>query len=464
MNSQKAFRRLALIVFGGALLSLSACSTVDEILEAENPARIDEDQLNDETLATVLANSTIGALNGSFSGHITSAALFTDEVLYGINDEQSARRNLRIIKYDEGGPFAGYSRVRFMGDSIAGRLRSLLPNAASDRRLALALAVAGYGFVLLSEEMCEGTIDVGAKIYSPKELAQLGIARFEEAVKVATAAGSGANDVKNLALVGLARMALLAGDKAKGMAAAAQVPLDYTWWVEYKNTFINNGLVGNVTGANHNLGVGVKFLNAPYPATGNPQIIAEQTDPRVQHYSVWRLGHNQLTHLYTPVQSLSYSGFTGATVAAAGRTSAGASICNATTKPAGCPILFENDTDIKLASGLEAMHHYYEMAGPTGTGPRGTTLQFVNERRAFGKQAPVTLSGNALMAELREQRGRDLFLGGFRLGDLRRWKEQGVGDFFPTGIHPNTQWGPYGDAICYPLPINEYEGNPNIRK
>jgi hypothetical protein len=228
------------------------------------------------------------------------------------------------------------------------------------------------------------------------------------------------------------------------MAAAANVPANFTWWVEYKDQISANGLVGNVTGGNHNLGVGLGFLNGTYP---DQNLVATQTDPRVQHFPSWRLGHNQLTRLYTPYQSLPYSGYNGQTIATGGK-----------------PILYANDTDIKLASGVEAWHHYYELAGPSGTGPGGTTLAFVNSRRAFGNQPPVTLTGTALMAELRAQRGKDFFLGGFRLGDLRRWKANGVADYFPTGIHPNAQWGPYGDATCFPLPDDEYEGNPNIRR
>jgi hypothetical protein len=177
-------------------------------------------------------------------------------------------------------------------------------------------------------------------------------------------------------------------------------------------------------------------------------IVATQTDPRIQHTVRWTTGHNALTKLYKPYQSLPYSEFDPNAVIADGVT----------------PVLYDDDTDIKLASYIEAMHHYYEAAGSNGTGPEGSTLDFVNSRRAFGNQAPVSLSGDALMAELRDQRGRDMFLGGFRLGDLRRWKDNGVGDFFPQGLHPTDGWGPYGDATCYPLPSSEYEGNPNIRR
>jgi hypothetical protein len=288
---------------------------------------------------------------------------------------------------------------------------------------------------------------VGSEIYSPSQLAGFAIPRFEQAIQIGTAAGSGGAAVVNLARVGLARAALLAGDDQKVMSAAAQVTPGFAWWVEYADQINDNTMNARVSGANHALGVHPHFLNAPF---GTQDIVAEQTDPRIQHTTRWTTGHNALTKLYKPYQSLPYSEFDPNAVIADGVT----------------PELYDDDTDIKLASYVEAMHHYYEAAGPNGTGPEGSTLDFVNSRRAFGNQPPVNLRGDALMAELREQRSRDLYLGGFRLGDLRRWNDQGLGNFFPTGDHvtDGPSWGQYGDATCYPLPSSEYEGNPNIRR
>jgi hypothetical protein len=100
---------------------------------------------------------------------------------------------------------------------------------------------------------------------------------------------------------------------------------------------------------------------------------------------------------------------------------------------------------------------------------QAAVLAFVNARRAVGNQAPVTLTGRALLEELRNQRARDLFMGGFRLPDLRRWTkfdaDQGPfedGSYFPTGTHPNAVFGEYGEWTCFPIPLSEYEGNPNL--
>jgi len=442
-NRWMQFRRSAVLLTVG--LSLAACGTVDRLLEATNPASVREDQLDDASLTTVLVNSVIGALGAWYADpFIWRGSMFTDEQITGINWEQTARLNLRVVRFDEGdadGMFSAASRYRFIADSVTGRLRNLLETPNSDKRLALVLAHSGYSYVLMAEVMCEATINIGSEIYSPKQLAEFAYPRFEEAITVAQAAGD--QSIVNLARTGLARAALLAGDKAKAMSAAKDVPASFTWWVEYKQDVVNNPLNGYVTGANHAIGVAPAFLNGTF---GTQNLVATQTDPRVQHTKDWSLGHNRLTKLYKPYQSLPYSGYNGQTLATGGK-----------------PILYEQGTDIKLASGLEAMHDYYEAAGPTGTGPMGTTLEFVNSRRAFGNQTPVNLSGADLMAELRAQRGKDMFLGGQRLGDLRRWKAAGVGDFFPSGPHPNEQWGLYGDATCYPLPSSEYEGNPNIK-
>jgi hypothetical protein len=294
----------------------------------------------------------------------------------------------------------------------------------------------------MGEAMCEAVVDVSDQILSPTQIFERGIPRLEEALQIATA--NGFNDVADLARTGLARANLNLGNMSDAMLHAGNVTPGFEWWVEYEDVGggTANTMWTRVTGGNHAVGVHPNFLAGTF---GDNGLVAGQTDPRVQHTIDWSLGHNRLTRLYKPYQSLSYSGYNGATIADGGE-----------------PILYESGTDIRLASELEALHHYYEAAGPTGTGSAGTTLDFVNARRAFGNQAAVSLADDALMAELRDQRGRDLYMGGFRLGDLRRWLAQGTGDFFPSGAHPTTEWGAYGDATCYPLPLEEYEGNPNL--
>jgi hypothetical protein len=433
----------------GASVAITGCDAVDDLLRAENPAAIGEADLDDPTLVNVLVNSVVGSLAAWYDDpFIWRGSMITDEQVSGINWEQTARLNQRLVRFDEGdasGMFNAASRYRFIADSIAGRLESLLPNPGQNRNMALVMAHAGYSYTLMAEVMCEAVLDVGSEILSSVQLAERAIPRFEKAITVAQAAN--APDIANMARVGLARAALLAGNNAKVMSAAAAVPANFVWWVEYEVGVMANSMQSRVTGANHALGVHPRFVQGSWLQQSQQ---AALTDPRIQHFPSWRTGHNALSPLYTPYQGIRYSEYNGQALATGGQ-----------------PVLYGQSTNIQLASGVEAMHHYYEAAGPNGTGPLGTTLDFVNARRAVGKQAPVTLSGDALMAELRDQRARDTYMGGFRLGDLRRYAAKGINDpnhSFPSGTHPTPGWGDYGDASCYPLPLSEFVGNPNIKR
>jgi len=325
-----------------------------------------------------------------------------------------------------------------MADTAASRLRSFLDNPQSDARLARTLAFAGYSYIYMAETMCEATIKQSDRIFSSDEVMEMALPRFEEAIQVAQSAGN--SQVEYLARTGAARAHLWLGNMEQVRQVAAPVPEGFVYWAHYSDNSSreNNTLHTRVTGANHALGVHPRFVNGPFL---EQDLVETQTDPRVQHWSNWRTGHNALSPLYTPYAGRRFSDYNRETLAEGGQ-----------------PASFQQTTNIAIADGIEARHHYAEADGPTAA-----TLEFVNARRAYGNQEPLVDPSDAdLMEELRDQRGRDTFLSGLRLGDLRRWKAQGVGDFFPSGTHPTTEWGQYGDAECYPLPLAEYEGNPNI--
>ena len=194
-------------------------------------------------------------------------------------------------------------------------------------------------------------------------------------------------------------------------------------------------------------------------------IIDPQTDPRIQHMPTDQTGHNALTPLYKLFQGLRYSGYTpGATIAPP---SPACPACTG-TDPDDLELFTDYDTDIMLADYVEAQHHYWEAQNMQGLDEAGV-LAFVNARRAVGNQPAVVLAGQDLRTELRKQRAKDLFMGGFRTGDLRRWTRFDAGNgpfaggsYFPTGTHPVTQWGEYGEWTCFPIPRSEYEGNQNL--
>jgi len=446
---RKGLHFLTLII-GMALLG--SCNAVDELLTVSNPSELEEGSVDAAPLVPILVNSVEGAMVDALDYYVIwIGGMFTDEQVTGVNWEATARLNERIVRYDEGDAddmFSSLHDLRAMADSVAGRFRGgLLVDANSNWRTAFALAYAGYGYIFLGDQMCESDIDVGDTVYQPLDLYRIAVDRLEDALSVAMAAGD--PDIRNLALVGLARAHLNMGNYDRVVTYAAQVDPDFKWWIQYAGESNpdapGNNMWTNVTGQNHRIGVHPTFLAGGPANFLRNDLEPFLTDPRVQHYPYWRTGHNALSPLYTPYQGLRYSGYNGQTIASGNH-----------------PAEFQRGDDILLADHLEARHHLWEAVDALGSDPAGV-LAFVNQRRAVGNQEPVGLSGAALTRELRMQRGKDLFLGGFRLGDLRRWLRMGD-DLFPSGPHPTAEWGTYGSATCFPIPVEEYEGNPNLPK
>ncbi|MDH3457227.1 MAG: hypothetical protein OER90_10340 [Gemmatimonadota bacterium] len=457
MRSKHIARWAGMLAVAFLLVPLSAC---DEILTVDNPEEIGVGELDDNALLDAQVNGVLAAFSDNIAGDestvIQAAAFLTDETLTGLNWEDWQRVNQRIVNYTEGpvdAIWSDQSRIVRTGEATLEKLDALSANPATDRRVALVSVLTAYGYLFIGETMCQavfGTPDsLGTTLFTPDEIFPRAIPHFQRAITVGTAAG--ADDIVNLARTGLARTYLNVADFANTIAQAQQVTPGFTYWVDYSdaNTDLWNNLFNEVTGSNHTIGVHPAFLNGTFGAQG---LVATQTDPRIQHTSTYTTGHDASTRLYKPYQGRRYSGYTGATIASGAVE--GTDV-----------ILFETNTDVMLADYNEAQHHMYEAMLRSG-GAEAPVLQFVNDRRAVGNEAPVTLSGAALAAELRRQRARDTFMAGIRLGDLRRWTRQGVGDFFPSGAHPNPDRPPavYGPWTCIPLPLEEYEGNAGLPK
>jgi hypothetical protein len=67
-------------------------------------------------------------------------------------------------------------------------------------------------------------------------------------------------------------------------------------------------------------------------------------------------------------------------------------------------------------------------------------------------------SAAQVLAQIQEERRRELFLEGHRLGDLRRY---GL-PILPAAGTPFLSGGTYGTQTCFPLPDVERINNPNI--
>jgi hypothetical protein len=473
----------------GAILALGASCGINDVLQVENPTQIPVDGLDDPRLMQVQLNGAVEAFQNAYTEPVIEWANFlTDEVLTGLNWEDYARVNQRIASYLDGPTnqiFGELTRSFWKAAKLADRIRGwdAADTTAKDFRPALAtsLVFTGYSATVLAENVCQAVLSPDpdhpdSTVLSQAQTFAVAVPYLSEALTVALAIPR--NDLANLARTGLARAYMGMGAWDSAATYAAQVTSGFKWWLDYVNDVGGrNPLSGISRGGNFTHGIHPNFtgIHPSFDGTGrafrDDTIIAPQTDPRIQHDPTDRTGHNALTPLYKLREGLRYSHYSGRTFAPA---SASCPTCTGTPVSDTTNFVYISrwDSDILLADYVEAQHQYYEALAMQNIGANEAAINtFVNSRRAVGNQAAVTLSGQALITELHNQRARDLFMGGFRLPDLRRWTifSPGNGPFaggsyFPTGAHPNPTWGQYGPWTCFPIPVQEYEGNPNLRR
>jgi len=416
-------RRLA------AALALIAGTGCKDLLEVSDPGAIGGEQLTNPALEQLIVNGVIGEFQNAYSGYALWSGVLADEVFTdhtNVDVRQFSLHDFNDLSSVNEGVYEDLQRTRQSADDAVVRLRGMLGDAAagSSLNVARALAYGGYAYLLLAEGFCEAPANL-SRAYTSDELYAMALERFGEAITVATAGRAGTNvaaadDLINMSNVGAARAALKKGDAAAARTYAARVPAGYEKLAYYSSNSVreNNDLHRPARTADPYLGV-------------TPSFLARASDPRVPPLPTTRLGLNS-NPIRPPQRPYMFSGWSPTTIQ---------------------PI--DITTHMKFATGLEARYVVAEVDGPTAA-----TLTFVNERRAVGGQAAVDLAGAALMAELREQRARDFFLTGQRLGDLRRYLKAGV-DQFPSGQYP-VFTDHYGQNKCFVIPLSEKAGNPNV--
>jgi hypothetical protein len=430
-------RRAPVVAVAGLVLALGAC---DDLLRVSNPGVIDDDDVNDTFFVPQMVNAAVHTIQTNFSFLAYAGAIFTDEALNGHNFVGWQDIDLRIMEDHTGQVLEVYQAAqagRAVGDDMITRLRPLVENPATHLGLATALAYNGYAYAILGEYYCSTPVAPSGPAVGSDEILAMAVQRFDEAIRIAqTGTGAEAQRILNLARVGAARASLQQGKVAEAIAYATPVPEDFVVWVRHAGspTSLRNYFWGSTTGTNRTIGVDPAFRGL--------------NDARVRHTPNSRTGHNQKTRLFTPARSPAFAGWHSDTP------------MNATEAVLISQLGIQQDTDMRLASGLEARYIIAEAGGMSDPALR----DFIDSRRAVGKQTPFT--GTDLRAELRDQRRRDFFLGGHRVGDLRRYQKLYNVDDWPKGPHPNDAewgWGQYGTATCFIPHRNEATSNPNYR-
>lgn len=413
-----------------AVLALAtACSDITA-LKQSNPGQLSAGTIYVPANAQLLVNGAIADFDCAFARYVAGSGLFADELITTLanpgNYDYERRALASNADYGTGGCGANQrpsiyttlSTARGVADTALAKLEGWTDEQVPNRNklIGQAAAYAGYSLTLLGEGMCSAAINLGPEI-TPAELFTEAKSRFDKAVAAATTANDAAT--LNLALVGRARVLANSNNLQAAATDAALVPA----------TFVYNFLAGGTdvrrqnfvflhTGQNSNSSIDPSFRAVTL--NGAP-------DPRVAVTNTGRVGTAPNTQIWTANKHASLA------------------------------------TAMTIAKYAEAQLIIAEarVAANDLTGAAAAINAARNTRAGMPQYDPTGQTAAQVRAQVIEERRRELFLEGHRLGDMRRFQLP----FSPApGTPYTTGGGTYGDQTCFPLPDVEKINNPNISR
>lgn len=438
-------------------IAIAASSACSNYLDVTNPGAVDVRKLADSTDATLLVNGALAEFQNMYANTALYGGMFSDEasnahvnVSYILLDQRNLTNNLDLVS----ATYSPIQRARFAADTTANRLIGYFgTNAGTDVRIARTMALAAYSEVILGETFCSAPVQ-GGKALTPAELFQLAVPKFDSAVAIAKAASAANNNkpaadsLANLALVGEARAALDLGDKPKAISLASQVTSGFVYRVYYAEGIPVNPVLPvtpfwNAMGSPQATTSKGTQVSGGFTYSQSSLWYAVDTtfqnlnDPRVPT-TLTRVRAMNAASVYVANKPPSFGGYTAPT----------------TAFPSGQAMT--PGASIRIASYLEAQYIIAE-----ANGGNAATLAFVNQQRTANSQGvSKATSADAILADLRDQRRREFYLDGHRVGDLRRYITQYNVDQFPKGSYQGSTTN-YGTSTCFPIPISELNANPN---
>ena len=436
-------RRFLNNVLGGLLLppllfALGACDFADDLLSVELPGRVRAEDLNDPSFARTLMLSAQGDFECALTNHIFTMGLWTTEF-----HPTSARtrnivslRDLGVLTVSAFGsnspqptcreynppPLSTALHVARGQANTAIELLSGFDEAEvpqKDFYIGKTYTYRGYGVELLSEMACAVAFDSG-----PLETRDQGFERarsdFLEALGILGGVTSGPNvsearSLENMAKIGYARASLQVGDAAGVLRYADDIPEGFVRYADRTATSDQT--------RNHVARATADFDNPVHELLHNLEVQGVP-DPRVPVRDEGRTGNDQITPMWSQLKYTS-----------------------------------ESD-DIPFATWREMRLMVAEVEGGQ------TAVDIINLLRAKVNDIPW-LTGEfdlpefsstdeaEIRAQVIEERRRELWLQGTRIGDMLR------NDIpFATGINPKGET--YGGFTCVPIEEREEVNNPNL--
>ncbi len=426
-SPQRSRRGLYLLAAAASIAMLAACN---DMLDVAPPSQIPADQLEQPGNAPLLVAGAQSDFDCALGAYIVMGGLITDELEDGtetaarwVYDRRDVAPSDAIYATDDCtgiGTYSPLNKARASADNVfrllSGWTDAQLPSDANRTDLmATAAAYGGYARVLIGEMFCQSVISriepdqsiTYGPVLTQQQMWESADSTLTTALDLATQAGD--EDLKNMILVGRARARLDLGRLADAKADADQVPPD----------FVYNASSASRADRQHN-----RVFDASNPVSGSSASVDTQYyrmhDPRVR--------------------------------------------VDSTGDTTGAKVLFfaqlkytSADQPIPIASGKEAQ--LISAEGDIAAGQPGAAVDKINAIRATYGMSPYSGPEDAatVKALLIEERRRDLWLEGQRLGDVQRY---GIA-LKPAPGQPFVFGGTYGTTTCLPLPDAELQANPN---
>jgi starch-binding outer membrane protein, SusD/RagB family len=413
------------------MLTVTACD-----FEVTNPGPVDDPFLDDPAAHGALVNGMernfasglgyVGMLGASVTREVHPAG---SQGAFGI----IVPFQIGLIPDDTWEQYWNHpQRARWVAEDGLRRFGEVMDPAEfeSSTLVARSYLWAGYSNRLLGENMCQAVIDGGpAEPYAA--FLQRAADHFTRAMVVASAAGS--SEIEMAARAGRASVRAYLNDWAGAVQDAQGVPDDFVFSIAYGSQ-------------------GEDEYNRIYWSSANQPYRA---------HTVWNTVHEDY-YLATGDPRVAWTDdpevpFGDAAVLDLGRV------------PWLLQLKYETgDAPIPLSKGSEM--RLIEAEAALRAGAWEDALATINAVRAAqtsdltGDPLPGWEAGSAeeVWTHLRRERAIVLWLEGRRLGDIRRWQEDGA----PGELHPLEE-GEAANLVqdrasCFPIPRSERETNPNI--
>ena len=419
------------LAFGITLVAVAACSDLTTLTQS-NPGALSTATVYTPLNAQLVVNGAISDFECAFSRYVVGSGILTDELADAISNAANFDYDRRTLttgaSYGTGTCAANQQPAIYTPLSVARRSADTaiaylkgwtdaqMPTGVNRTKLiGQSYAYAGYSLVLMGEGMCTAAINLGPEL-QPAQIFAEAKSRFDSAIVAATSASD--PTTLSFATLGRARAQLDLGNVAAAGTDAATIQTGFVVNMSTDGINIRRENFSFFTINNSNF--------ATVDASFRGLTVNGAPDPRVAVTNTGKSGTAPSSPIFTPDK---YPALT--TVMPIARY-AEAQLIVAEAKAAA------NDLTGSVAAINAARATHTGLPAFDGTGQTAATLK----------------------TQIIEERRRELFLEGYRLGDLRRYNlafTPAAGTAYPGGAS-------YGTETCFPLPDVERINNPSIPK